>query len=194
MSRINDALKRVSQNSQPAAAPPQIAPGRELRMLPTPQPVAGPSKPAGLRFFPVVVVSTIAAAAVAVGWTATHRPVRTIAAVAPEPAAAQNKTDAAATPTAAPMTTATAAPTAPAPKTLTTAISIEPKPEPLVNPPDAPKLQGICYLAGKSTAILDGKSVRAGDKYLQYRVKEINMYNITLVDASGKIIQLGIGN
>src|ERR1035437_2005991 len=63
-----------------------------------------------------------------------------------------------------------------------------------VNPPAAPKLQGIFYSAAAPTAIVDGKTVGVGDQFRQYRVKEITKQTVTLVGPDGKAVKIGIGN
>jgi hypothetical protein len=60
--------------------------------------------------------------------------------------------------------------------------------------PELPTLQGIFYSATAPTAILDGKNVRPGDQFNQYRVKTITKYTVTLTDAAGKEIKLGMSN
>ena len=73
-------------------------------------------------------------------------------------------------------------------------IVVAPPPPTPLNPPDAPRLQGIFYSPTSPTAILDGKTVSRGDHFEQYRVTEITKYTVTLVDADGKSIKLGMGN
>lgn len=68
-----------------------------------------------------------------------------------------------------------------------------PAPEPL-NPPDAPVLQGIFYSPTAPSAIVDGKTVRPGDHFKQYRVKEITKYTVTLIGPDGKAIKIGMGD
>ena len=73
---------------------------------------------------------------------------------------------------------------------------VTPHPEPPapVNPVDAPVLQGIFYSPTMPSAIVDGKTVRPGDHFKQYRVKEISKYTVTLIDADGKTVKLGMSN
>jgi len=56
-----------------------------------------------------------------------------------------------------------------------------------------PRLQGIFYSANP-TAILDGKTVRPGDRYLKYRVTEISKFTVTLVGPDNKPFKLGMAN
>lgn len=74
-------------------------------------------------------------------------------------------------------------------------VKSEPPPpvEPL-NPPDAPVLQGIFYSPTAPSAIVDGKTIRPGDHFKQYRVKEITKYTVTLIGPDGKSIKIGMGN
>jgi hypothetical protein len=69
-----------------------------------------------------------------------------------------------------------------------------PAPPPPVNPPDAPKLQGIFYSPTAPSAIIDGKNVSPGDMYHQYRVKSISKYTVTLIGPDKKEITLGMDN
>lgn len=68
------------------------------------------------------------------------------------------------------------------------------EPAPAPRQPDLPKLQGIFYSATAPSAILDGKTVRPGDLFRDYRVKAISKYTVTLVGPDKKEIQLGMGN
>jgi len=61
-------------------------------------------------------------------------------------------------------------------------------------PPDAPKLQGIFYSPTSPSAIIDGKIVRPGDQFHEYKVKAISKYTVTLVGADKKEFQIGMGN
>ncbi len=67
-------------------------------------------------------------------------------------------------------------------------------PPPPLNPPDAPKLQGIFYSPTAPSAIVDGKTVRPGDQFGQYRVKAISKFTVTLIGPDKKEIQIGMGN
>ena len=72
---------------------------------------------------------------------------------------------------------------------------VPPPPAPTpINPEDAPHLQGIFYSPTAPTAIVDGKTVGVGDRYQQYRVKEITKSSVTLVDSKGQPIKLTMGN
>jgi hypothetical protein len=70
-----------------------------------------------------------------------------------------------------------------------------PTPAPQKAAPVLPRLQGIFYSSAAPTAILDGKTVSPGDKFGEYRVKEISKYAVTLIATNdGQEIKLGIGN
>jgi hypothetical protein len=47
-----------------------------------------------------------------------------------------------------------------------------------------PKLQAIFFVPGHSSAIISGKTVRAGDKVLGFRVAVIDRSSATLVSAT----------
>ncbi len=163
MSLINDALKRAQQN--PARGPQNDLP-------PLPPVRAGAS--AGAWLIPAIVIFLIVAAIFIIGWgVAQHS-------VPPAPAAPPKF------PVAPPATVAAPPPVAPlsAPATAPALVPL--------NPPDAPKLQGIFYSPAASTAIVDGKTVRLGDHFLQYRVTEITRSTVTLVDLSGQAVKLGM--
>jgi hypothetical protein len=197
MSLINDALKRAQQNHSADETPPKPKPPIELRlkMAPPLPPPAHPPKSKSSRLVPAGAIFLIAAGLVAVGLATLRQPAHDIAVPAPE--VAKNETPVAKT--VAPVTAPVPAPAAPAvvapasaPKAAPVVAPVEPEPAPPSNPVDAPKLQGIFYVPGKSSAIIDGKSVRAGDKISQYRVKEITKTSVTLVNANGAVVKLGM--
>jgi hypothetical protein len=63
-----------------------------------------------------------------------------------------------------------------------------------LNPPGAPKLQGIFYSTNAPSAIVDGKSVRPGTQFGEYWVKAISKYRVTLVGPDKKEFQISLGN
>jgi hypothetical protein len=69
-----------------------------------------------------------------------------------------------------------------------------PVPLPTNNLPLLPKLQGIFYSSTDPSAILEGKTVYAGDQVRQYRVKIITKDSVTLVGPDKKEIQLNMEN
>ena len=170
MSLINDALKQARK-----------VPLRDAANSLTPlQPVAeAASSSAVARLIPGVVVGLIIAAVGFIGWAVAHRPAGKIAA-APEPVAAAPLVAEAAAPLVAPVTPPVVAPP----------VAELPPPR----PPALPKLQGIFYSATAPSAIVDGQTVRPGDPFLQYRVKEITKTTVVLLGADGQTVRLGMGN
>jgi hypothetical protein len=152
---------------QARKAPPRSAPSA----LPPLQPTADEDSPVAAWLLSAIVILLIVAAIFFIGWAVAHHTVRSIVA-APDPAGTQAVTEVSLP--------------APAPRPVEV-------PEP-VNPPDAPKLQAIFYMPNAPSAILDGKTVRPGDKFRKYRVKEITKYTVTLIDQDGKPVKLGMGN
>lgn len=71
---------------------------------------------------------------------------------------------------------------------------VTPLPPPPVIQEELPRLQGIFFSATAPTAIVDGKTVRPGDRFQDYRVTEITKYTVTLVGSDGKAIKLGMSN
>jgi hypothetical protein len=197
MSLINDALKRAQQN-QSSPTPPQIPPLRELKMMPAQEPAKNAQKTKTSRAVPMIVISLVLAAGIAGAWVMSHRPSSAVALVTPEPPKVEKNVEPI-TPTA---TTPPPAPTAPivAPAqdsgrdVKVARAPVEVKPAVVLNPQDAPKLQGIFYAPHKSSAILNGKVIQTGDKILQYRVKEISQTTVTLVDAGGRAVKLSMGD
>jgi hypothetical protein len=153
---------------QARKAPPRNPPSA----LPPLQPVADESSPVLAWLLPAIVILLIVAAIFFIGWAVAHHTVRTI--VATPDAAATQPVAAVALPVATPR-------------------PVEPPPPPL-NPPDAPKLQAIFFLPKDLSAIIDGKTVRIGDKVGQYRVKTISKGSVTLVGPDKKEIKIGMGN
>jgi hypothetical protein len=201
MSRINDALKRAQQNQSAPSKPSQPSRPLELKMVQEPEPIANQPKPGSSRLIPVLAVLLVVAAVAVVSWTVRNHSIRTITDAPPAAAASEPVSATVATPKAASVAAPIAAPvSAPvvsaghAPEESSATAPVEGDSTPLISPKEAPKLQGIVYTPGKSSAIIDGKSVRAGDKLLQYRVKEISQSSVTLVDSKGKTIKLGMGN
>lgn len=87
-------------------------------------------------------------------------------------------------PTPAPPVEAVAAPATNAPPEIP-AVAEGVTNTPVATP--APKLQGIGYAAARPWAIVDGKTVYAGDRVGNYRVKEILQSTITLEDTNGSL-------
>jgi hypothetical protein len=151
---------------QARKAPPRNTPSA----LPLLQPVADESPSMAAWLVPAIVIILIVAAIFFIGWAVAHHTVRAIV--------------------AAPDATATP-PVAEVQLPIVTPHPVEPPP---INPPDAPKLQGIFYSPTAPSAIVDGKTVRPGDQFRQYRVKSISKYTVTLVGPDKKEIQIGMSN
>lgn len=119
------------------------------------------------------------------------RPAVQPAAPAPAPAAT--------VPVVRPATTATTAATAaipaPAPIVAKKPASTPPSADPVpMNPPGAPKLQGIFFSPSSPSAIVDGRSVRVGSQVGEYRVKAISKTTLTLTGSDLRDIQVSMGN
>lgn len=177
MSLINDALKRARQTA-PSDAPPPL-PGSQL------QPVAHSSEPVAGWFIPAFVICLVVAGAFFVGKALTSHSVKAADAVTISPAPAA---------VAVPAAPAVVAPAPPAKPVTPPVVVQSPKSAPPARPPAVPKLQGIFYSPTAPAAIVDGKTVRPGDRVLQYRVAEITKLTVTLADADGKVITLGMDN
>jgi hypothetical protein len=182
MSRINDALKQAQKNQTPAPGQPAAPP--PIRMSPMP-PVATQSAPKNSWLMPVVVILFLVGAVATVGWMMTRRSPQHAITI-PQQANAATVTTVA-TPTANTVQPATAA-TATA--NVTPAPALEPELVTEVSPGSLPKLQGIFYSPTSPSAIIDGTTVRLGDRLLQYRVKQINKTTVLLTGADGRTVQL----
>ena len=151
---------------QARQAPPRNTPNT----VPPLQPAHNESSPSAVWLVPAIIIFLVFAAIFFIGWAAAHRTVHDSIASAPIDPATTQIVDTATSPIIAT--------TAPAP----------------VAPPDLPKLQGIFYSPTAPSAILDGKTIRPGDHFKQYKVKDISKYTVTLIDADKKEIKIGMGN
>jgi len=203
MSLINDALKQAQKNQSQSMPPASIPPLRPSRPS-----LAAASAPKKSWLVAVLVVALIIAAVVIIGLASLRRPASQIVAVpapldtTPSAAATAQPTAptvATMTPTPPPapvpvVTSAAPAPAPPAPPAVVAEPVPEPAPEPVAvaetSPEDLPKLQGIFYSPTSPSAIIDGKTVRAGDRLHQYRVKQIYKVTVLLTGPNGKTVQL----
>jgi hypothetical protein len=164
MSEINDALKRAQQTPSSPALIP----------LPLREPL--PDKPNV--FFgwiiPIFIIILVFTAIFFIGWGSAHHTIHK--AIAKQEAILSTQTVADVVPVFQ---------TSPPPP---------PPPPVAVAAPALPRLQGIFYSATAPTAILDGKTISPGDKFGQYRVKEISKYAVTLADTNGQEIKINMGN
>ena len=147
----------------------QTPPRNQPNSPPPLRPVVEESSSAVAWLIPVIVIILIVAAIFFIGWASAHRAVRSSVA-APEPVEATHQVVSVPSPV----------------------VAHAPEPPPVVNPPDAPVLQGIFYSPTAPSAIVDGKTVRPGDQFRQYRVKEIGKFSVTLVGPDKKEIKLGM--
>lgn len=164
MSLINDALKQARQ------APPRHSP----TTLPPLRTEHVDSPRMAVWVVPAIIIFLIFSAIFFIGWAAAHRSVHTIlnTPVQPDP-------------------NYTPAEVVTAPQTTPVAVTPVQTPETL---PDGPRLQGIFYSPTAPSAILDGKTVRPGDAFKQYKVKEITKYTVTLIGPDKKELKIGMGN
>jgi hypothetical protein len=166
MSLVNDALKRAKDAQQKS---PPIAPGPQL--LPAGPALANPSSLGMGKAAPVILI-LIALIGLFLLWrdhrkTVEARPqvAKTTEPVIPVPAPKPSiQTVAVSAPPVAAQPPATTPPTPPAPA--------------------PPKLQAIFFVPGHSSAIISGKTVRAGDTVQGFRVAVINQASATLVSAT----------
>ncbi len=147
--------------------PPRI-PQRPLPPLPPPDDDSDSRK---VWIIPAIVIVLVFAIVFVVGLATAHRTVRKVVeTVIAETVATQAVAD-------------------------VTATVIAPPPEVVVVAPEnGPKLQGIFYSAKDPVAIVDGKTVHIGDHFLNYRVKEITRYTVTLIGPDNKPLKIGMSN
>jgi hypothetical protein len=189
MSLINDALKRAKQSQQQnsTGAPP----------LP---PVEIASRGGTGWLLPALVIMFVAGACFFIGLAFSKRkspPENSpAAAIVPAPQKVETVT---APVVAANPPAETVSPSPAAPKVETAAAETNP-PAPVekqaaVVLPISPnlKVQGIFYDPAKPWAIVNGKTVYAGDHIGEFRVKAISKFRVTFVGADGKEKSLGLG-
>ncbi len=153
---------------QARKAPPRNLP----TTVPPLRPAADDASSVPAWLLPAIVILLIVAAIFFIGWTAARNSVRAVVAE-PEPADAAQSDAAISLPV----------------------VKLRPvDPPPPLNPPEGPKLQGIFYSRTAPSAIVDGKTIRPGDKFGVYQVKAISKYTVTLVGPDNKEFQIGMGN
>jgi hypothetical protein len=177
MSRINDALQRA-KDAQPKTLPP--APGPQLRP-------AEPSRRSGfgMAAIPFIAVILIASLCLFFVWQSFRE-------TSPPPIPAQAKTvftansETKPAPPPVAISTPTAAPERPVPKSSGPERPVAPVAAPVIvaEAPPSLKLQAIFFTPGRSSAIISGKTVRAGDAVAGFRVAAIGPASATLVSAS----------
>lgn len=153
---------------QAQQAPPRI-PQRPMAPLPPDDDDSGSRK---MWIIPAIVILLVCAVVFVIGLATAHRSVKnTVDTVTAETVATQTVVEVPA--------------------------QIVPPPPPVavvVDPDNGPKLQGVFYSAKSPTAIIDGKTVRVGDRFQNYRVKEITKYTVLLVGPDNKPLKLGMSN
>jgi hypothetical protein len=153
---------------QARKAPPRSTPSA----LPPLQPVAREPSSLPEWILPSIVVVLVVAAIFFIGWAVANHSMRTIVAAPPSEVETQQVAN-------------------------VTIPVIKPhveEPPPAPAPPDAPKLQGIFYSPTTPSAIIDGKIVRPGQQFGQYKVKAISKYTVTLIGPDKKDFQIGMEN
>jgi len=151
---------------QARQAPPRNPPNS----LPPLQPAHhNESSPTAVWLVPAVIIFLVFAAIFFIGWAAAHRTVHSII-TAPDPDATTQQVEVVSAPVAVP---------------------VEPAPVPA---PDLPKLQGIFYSPSAPSAIMDGKTVRPGDLFKGFKVKEITKFTVILIGADKKEYTVGMGD
>ncbi len=115
---------------------------------------------------PAIIIFLVFAAIFFIGWVSMHRTVNSIVTAPPDPATTQE--------------VAVVAP-----------VVVAPEPPPVV---ELPRLQGIFYSPTAPSAIMDGKTIRPGDTFKQYKVKDITKFNVILVGPDKKEIKVGLGS
>ncbi|MDR3455806.1 MAG: hypothetical protein P4N60_00050 [Verrucomicrobiae bacterium] len=150
---------------QARQAPPRNPPNS----LPPLQPAPAESSPTAVWLVPAIIIFLVFAAIFFIGWAAAHRTVHSIVTAPPDPETTQ-QVEVVSTPV------------------------VVPAPPPPAAAPDLPKLQGIFYSPTAPSAILDGKTVRPGDKFRQYKVTAITKFTVTLIDPDKKEFKIGMSN
>jgi hypothetical protein len=174
MSLINDALKRAKDAQQKS---PGVAPGPQLRpsqTLPSPDRHLRRLLSLAIAFFVFLGLSFVW-----LNWQDIYRGKSSVAAIKPAVQPVPGTKPAVPAP-AAPGSSAPMASHAP----LKTAIAAAPA---VPTPAPAPvmlKLQAIFFVPGRSSAIINGKTVQAGDTVQGFRVAAISRAGVTLVSAT----------
>ena len=150
---------------QARLAPPRNTPSA----LPPLQPAHNESPHSAVWLVPAIIIFLVFAAIFFIGWAAAHRTVHSIVSAPPDSTTVQ------------PV------------ETFNPSTPIAAVPEP-VKTVELPRLQGIFYSPTAPSAIMDGKTIRPGDQFKQYKVKEISKYTVTLIGPDKKEIKIGMGD
>jgi hypothetical protein len=170
MSLINDALKRAKDAQQPSAPP---APAPQLHPV---EPASTAARGMGM-MAPVTVVGVVLVALFLL-WQAREKTGTRLSAAQTQPITPINPAPEI-KPAVATVAVATPAP-APNPS------AIEQSAAPAVTAPVVPaiRLQAIFFAPGRSSAMINGRTVRTGDLVKGYRVVAITGSSTTLVSAT----------
>lgn len=173
MSLINDALKRAKE-SQPANPPP--APSPQFRPA-EPVPTAGQ----GLAILVPFALLFIALIGLFFLWEVRHKTGGLRVAAATKPAVPANPAPETkpVTPVAVSIPNAAMSPPVPQKPIVPPAAAV-----PVVSAPAPIRLQAIFYSPGHSSAIISGRTVRAGDVFKGFRVVTIGKNSATLASAT----------
>ncbi|MGH8022665.1 MAG: hypothetical protein ACRED1_03730 [Limisphaerales bacterium] len=166
MSLINDALKRLKQSHeqpQGAAHPTSDNPPTLPISKATPS-VANKTAPGPGWMLPLLVILLIGAAAVFIGLAFSRKPASPVAVT---PSVSQ------------PVPVNPLPPPSPAAAAKAVAVTA-PAPAPPV-----PRVQGISYFNGQWQAIVNGATVRVGDRVNGFRVEEISKSEVSFISPDG---------
>jgi hypothetical protein len=150
---------------QARQAPPRSTPST----MPPLQPAHQESSNTAVWLVPAIIIFLVFAAIFFIGWASMHRTVHSIVTAPADPE------------TVTQQEAEVIRPIAPA----------EPAPPPVV---ELPRLQGIFYSTTAPSAIMDGKTIRPGDTFKQYKVKDITKFNVILIGPDKKEIKVGLGS
>jgi len=185
MSLVNDALKRAKDAQQKS---PRVAAGPELRPAEL-APMAkisrglGPTTPVII----VLIVCTGLILLLTVPWhrsTENHPTEIKVSARANPVSETRPPAQTAPVATSAAVVKPAVTKSAVVKPTVAAQAPVQPTPAPSVVPAPAPvslKLQAIFFVPGRSSAIINGKTVRAGDTIQGFRVTAINQNSATLI-------------
>jgi cytoskeletal protein RodZ len=190
MSLINDALKRAQESQQ--NNPPEPPSVSALRPVEDDR-HRGPGL--GLLLSLILMLLIVATGILLLQWMQMNRKTSGATQNAGEPAASSLALPAV---SAAPARKTEPPPTTPEPQTSVQAppppvvsapVAAPAEPVPVATPVAPPpaklefKLQGISYQPGRSTAVINGKSVHTGDRLGEARITAITAESVTLVSA-----------
>ena len=145
----------------------QAPPRSTPSTLPPLQPAHAEHSQSAVWLVPAIIIFLVFAAIFFIGWASMHRTIHSIVTAPPD------------VPVTAEM------------EPIATTAAAVPEPTPVVQ---LPRLQGIFYSPTAPSAIMDGKTIRPGDTFKQYKVKDITKFNVILVGPDKKEIKVGLGS